>query len=190
MLRRIATPRRPPKDVVARETRRDEQTQSTSAGRPVDLATDDGHWRGLVGTTSTTTHPIKAVAVDLLSPDPGVPAPNPNPGCAIRIPLRRSMMTTSLYTPATSRANILAGSRRYAPSSATAEVLSEDPPPSPRQPVSQTKIVAPSTKLAASYTPISQNRLRTNSLGARRFGMRQRPIATAGNSKSFDNSID
>ncbi|PTU25117.1 hypothetical protein P175DRAFT_0513920 [Aspergillus ochraceoroseus IBT 24754] len=114
----------------------------------------------------------------------------PTPAAQSGIPLRRSMMTTSLYTPATSRANILAGSRRYAPSSATAEVLSEDPPPSPRQPVSQTKIVAPSTKLAASYTPISQNRLRTNSLGARRFGMRQRPIATAGNSKSFDNSID
>ncbi|KAE8146130.1 hypothetical protein BDV25DRAFT_55830 [Aspergillus avenaceus] len=98
------------------------------------------------------------------------------------IPLRRNIMT-----PATARANIQAGSRRYGlPSGAT----NDDTPVSPRQDSSQTRIVAPSAKIAASYTPIS--RPRTNSFGAtRRFGMRPRPMAISdGAVNSLDDSID
>lgn len=105
------------------------------------------------------------------------------------IPLRRSMMTPSNYTPAIPRANILAGSRRYGLSG---DGAADDAPLSPRQETPQTKIVAPSSKLASSYTPISQNRFRTNSLGGRRLGLRQRPPSTIDTkqSKSFNDSID
>ncbi|RAL00646.1 putative LPXTG-motif cell wall anchor domain protein [Aspergillus ibericus CBS 121593] len=101
------------------------------------------------------------------------------------IPLRRSVLTPS-FAPATSRANIQAGSRRYGmPSGIGSAALGGDGPtddampPSPRQEPSQTRIIAPSVKLAASYTPIAQNRLRANSLGTRRFGLRQRPMAVS-----------
>lgn len=107
------------------------------------------------------------------------------------IPMRRSLMTPSTYTPAISRANIQAGSRRYGLPSG-AEGPADDTPLSPRQETPQTKIVAPSSKLASSYTPISQNRFRTNSLGGRRLGLRPRPTSTVDTkqSKSFNDSID
>ncbi|KAJ1710689.1 hypothetical protein NYO67_7133 [Aspergillus flavus] len=103
------------------------------------------------------------------------------------IPLRRTLMT-----PATSRSNIQAGSRRYGwPSGiSTPGKANDDAPISPRQDPSQTRIIAPSAKLAASYTPIS--RPRTNSFGTtRRFGIRQRPMAISdGAVNSFDDNID
>ncbi|OGM39826.1 LPXTG-motif cell wall anchor domain protein [Aspergillus bombycis] len=103
------------------------------------------------------------------------------------IPLRRTLMT-----PATSRSNIQAGSRRYGlPSGISAPgKANDDAPISPRQDLSQTRIIAPSSKLAASYTPIS--RPRTNSFGTtRRFGIRQRPMAISdGAVNSFDDNID
>ncbi|EAU29804.1 conserved hypothetical protein [Aspergillus terreus NIH2624] len=108
------------------------------------------------------------------------------------LPLRRSLATPS-YTPATSRSNIQAGSRRYGLSPAVSVVGGDgasDVPLSPAQGPSQTRITA-SSKLATSYTPIAQNRLRTNSLGARRFGLRQRQLSAADNAaNSFDDSID
>ncbi|CBF77285.1 hypothetical protein AN4545.2 [Aspergillus nidulans FGSC A4] len=106
------------------------------------------------------------------------------------IPLRRSLMTPSHYTPAIPRANIQAGSRRYGlPSAAGSPV--DDVPLSPRQDAPQSRISAPSSKLASSYTPITQNRLRANSLGGRRLGVR-RPMSTVDTkqSKSFNDSID
>ncbi|KAE8375640.1 hypothetical protein BDV26DRAFT_283301 [Aspergillus bertholletiae] len=103
------------------------------------------------------------------------------------IPLRRTLMT-----PATSRSNIQAGSRRYGlPSGiSTSSKANDDAPISPRQDSSQTRIIAPSAKLATSYTPIS--RPRTNSFGTtRRFGIRQRPMAISdGAVNSFDDNID
>ncbi|KAE8410778.1 hypothetical protein BDV36DRAFT_289308 [Aspergillus pseudocaelatus] len=103
------------------------------------------------------------------------------------IPLRRTLMT-----PATSRSNIQAGSRRYGlPSGiSTPSKANDDAPISPRQDPSQTRIIAPSNKLAASYTPIS--RPRTNSFGTtRRFGIRQRPMAISdGAVNSLDDNID
>jgi hypothetical protein len=54
----------------------------------------------------------------------------------------------------------------------------------------QTRISTPSSKMATSYTPIQQNRLRTNSLGARRFGLRNRTPATPNNNVNLDDSID
>ncbi|GAB1191324.1 hypothetical protein APSETT444_000496 [Aspergillus pseudonomiae] len=103
------------------------------------------------------------------------------------IPLRRTLMT-----PATSRSNIQAGSRRYGlPSGiSTPGKANDEAPLSPRQDPSQTRIIAPSSKLAASYTPIS--RPRTNSFGTtRRFGIRQRPMAISdGAVNSFDDNID
>ncbi|GKZ48205.1 hypothetical protein AbraIFM66951_011965 [Aspergillus brasiliensis] len=101
------------------------------------------------------------------------------------IPLRRSILTPG-YVPATSRSNIQAGSRRYglSPGIGSAALGGDMPTDdamstTPRQEPSQTRIIAPSQKLAASYTPIAQNRLRANSLGARRFGLRQRPMAVS-----------
>lgn len=107
------------------------------------------------------------------------------------IPMRRGLMAPSTYTPAIPRANIQAGSRRYGLPS-DAEGPADDTPLSPRQQTPQTKVVAPSSKLASSYTPISQNRFRTNSLGGRRLGLRPRPTSTADTkqSKSFNDSID
>ncbi|KAI9041188.1 putative LPXTG-motif cell wall anchor domain protein [Aspergillus affinis] len=109
------------------------------------------------------------------------------------IPLRRSLMTPTSYTPATPRSNIQAGSRRYGLSAAaTFDGTMDDASSSiaPAESASHTRIVAPSTKVAGSYTPISQNRLRANSLGARRFGMRSRPMAAGNDAVNLDDSID
>ncbi|PLB33212.1 putative LPXTG-motif cell wall anchor domain protein [Aspergillus candidus] len=114
------------------------------------------------------------------------------PTIQTNLPRRRSLITPSNYTPATPRSNIQAGSRRYAYASATPSTVGDDAPMSPQQEQSQTRIVAPSSKIASSYTPITQNRLRTNSLGARKFGIRPtRPVAGANNvTRSFDDSLD
>ncbi|RJE17894.1 hypothetical protein PHISCL_09770 [Aspergillus sclerotialis] len=114
------------------------------------------------------------------------------------IPFRRSYVTPASYTPATSRSSIQAGSRRYGLSSNFTPSPSDRTPaentgvPRPSQPEpSQTRIIAPSNKVATSYTPIPQNRIRTNSLGARRFGMRQRPMSTVDDAvHTLDDSID
>ncbi|KAK1147457.1 hypothetical protein N8T08_001539 [Aspergillus melleus] len=109
------------------------------------------------------------------------------------IPLRRSLMTPTSYTPATPRSNIQAGSRRYGLSAAaTFDGTTDDASSSiaPAESASHTRIVAPSSKLAGSYTPISQNRLRANSLGTRRFGMRSRPMAAGNDAVNLDDSID
>ena len=114
------------------------------------------------------------------------------------IPFRRSYVTPASYTPATSRSSIQAGSCRYGFSSNFTPSPSDRSPaentgmPRPSQPEpSQTRIIAPSNKIAASYTPIQQNRIRTNSLGARRFGMRQRPMSTVDDTvHTLDDSID
>ncbi|PLB45688.1 hypothetical protein P170DRAFT_363959 [Aspergillus steynii IBT 23096] len=128
------------------------------------------------------------------------------------IPLRRSLMTPTNYPPATPRSNIQAGSRRYGLSSAatsfdsTPDDASAAPESSsfpaasssstnhtPLPNSHNTRIVAPSSKLAGSYTPIAQNRLRTNSLGTRRFGLRPpraMAAAAADGAVNLDDSID
>ncbi|RHZ68129.1 putative LPXTG-motif cell wall anchor domain protein [Aspergillus thermomutatus] len=99
------------------------------------------------------------------------------------IPLRRSLAIPSNYTPTTSRLNILAGSRRYGASGIPSAAGDGSVPDSQgdgmpsQQGLSQTRITAPSSKHAASYTPIQQNRVRANSMGVRTFGLRQRPMA-------------
>ncbi|KAE8349847.1 hypothetical protein BDV28DRAFT_52601 [Aspergillus coremiiformis] len=121
------------------------------------------------------------------SQQPHLPQPRTPPASQSGIPLRRI-----LVTPATSRSNIQAGSRRYGlPSrSSTSGGANNDTPTSPRQDQSQTRIIVPSNKLGASFTPIS--RPRTNSFGTtRRFGIRQRPMAISdGAVNSFDDSMD
>ncbi|KAJ5174738.1 uncharacterized protein N7482_000615 [Penicillium canariense] len=110
------------------------------------------------------------------------------------IPFRRSLMTPAVYTPATSRSNIQAGSHRYGLTSsfsnATPGSTADESPRSPRIDAPQTRISVPSGKSATSYTPIQQNRLRTNSLGARRFGLRRRSAAAPDDTVNFDDSID
>ena len=105
------------------------------------------------------------------------------------IPFRRSYATPSVYSPATSRSNIQAGSRRYGLSPATPASGAEDSPRSQLEP-SQTRISTPSSKTVTSYTPIQQPRLRTNSLGARRFGLRRRSAAMPDDTTNMDDSID
>ncbi|THC88612.1 hypothetical protein EYZ11_011942 [Aspergillus tanneri] len=105
------------------------------------------------------------------------------------IPLRRSLITPTSYTPATPRTNIQAGSRRYGLSTATINGANENVSFAQQEP-SQTRIHAPSSKLATSYTTISQNRLRANSLGTRRFGLRHRPVAGVDGVVNLDDSID
>lgn len=109
--------------------------------------------------------------------------------------LRRSFMAPVNYTPGTARTSIQSGSRRYgltgysngAPSSLMAGSVAETPESSYQQNSSQ-RFGPPSTKIASgsTYTPINQqNRSRTNSLGTslgtRRFGIRQRPVANLEN---------
>ncbi|KAJ5574239.1 uncharacterized protein N7459_008666 [Penicillium hispanicum] len=110
------------------------------------------------------------------------------------IPFRRSYMAPAVYSPATSRSNIQAGSRRYGLSpnlsGATPGSGVDDSPRSPQLESSQTRISAPSGKSVTSYTPIQQPRLRTNSLGTRRFGLRQRPVGPPDDSVNLDDSID
>ncbi|KAJ5693104.1 hypothetical protein N7462_002527 [Penicillium macrosclerotiorum] len=109
------------------------------------------------------------------------------------LPFRRSYMTPAVYSPATSRSNIQAGSRRYGLSpgfsNATPGSGAEESPRSQLE-TSQTRISVPSGKTAASYTPIQQTRLRTNSLGARRFGLRRRSAAAPDETMNLDDSID
>ncbi|KAL4890762.1 hypothetical protein BDV59DRAFT_76802 [Aspergillus ambiguus] len=122
-------------------------------------------------------------------PQTQLPQPRTPTASQSGLPLRRSLATSS-YTPATARSNIQAGSRRYGLSPAVSTVAGDEGPLSPAQEPSQTRITA-SSKLATSYTPIVQNRARTNSLGARRFGLRQRQLSTADHAvNSFDDSID
>lgn len=110
------------------------------------------------------------------------------------IPFRRSYMAPAVHSPATSRSNIQAGSRRYglSPSfsSTTPGSVAEESPRTPQVDANQTRISMPSGKSATSYTPISQPRLRTNSLGTRRFGLRRRSAATPDDTFNLDDSID
>lgn len=110
------------------------------------------------------------------------------------IPFRRSYMAPAVYSPATSRSNIQAGSRRYGLSPNLSGVspgsTAEDSPRSPQLEPSQTRISAPSGKSVTSYTPIHQPRLRTNSLGTRRFNLRHRPGNTPDDPVNLDDSID
>ncbi|KAF7166787.1 hypothetical protein CNMCM6106_002485 [Aspergillus hiratsukae] len=110
------------------------------------------------------------------------------------IPLRRSLASPANYTPTASRLNILAGSRRYGASGIPSAAGDGSVPdiqgngmPS-QQGLFQTRITAPSSKQAGSYTPIHQNRVRANSMGVRTFGHRQRP--TAAYEDRLDVSID
>ncbi|KAJ5773482.1 hypothetical protein N7457_008378 [Penicillium paradoxum] len=117
------------------------------------------------------------------------------PTLSSNVSFRRSYMSPATYTPATSRSNIQAGSRRYGltPSFSSNNVQAtavEDHPRNPQQiEPSQTRFSTPSSKMATSYTPIQTPRLRTNSLGARRFGLRNRTPATS-NNVNLDDSID
>lgn len=110
------------------------------------------------------------------------------------IPFRRSYVTPGVYSPATSRSNIQAGSRRYGlspnlPNAAPGSGAEENPRQSQLEP-SQTRISAPSSKTVSSYTPIQQPRLRTNSLGSRRFALRRRSAVVPDDSVNLDDSID
>jgi hypothetical protein len=110
------------------------------------------------------------------------------------IPLRRSLAIPANYTPTTSRLNILAGSRRYGTSGIPSAAGDGSVPDgqsdgmSSQRGLFQTRITTPSSKQAASYTPIQQNRARANSMGVRTFGLRQRP--TAAYEDPLDVSID
>lgn len=110
------------------------------------------------------------------------------------IPFRRSYMAPAVYSPATSRSNIQAGSRRYglSPSfsSTTPGSVAEESSRSSQLGPPQTRISVPSGKSATSYTPIQQPRLRTNSLGTRKFGLRRRSAATPDDTFNLDDSID
>ncbi|KAJ5534564.1 hypothetical protein N7527_000818 [Penicillium freii] len=128
-------------------------------------------------------------------PQPQVQSAQPRtPTLSSSLSFRRSYMNPATYTPATSRSNIQAGSRRYGltPSFSSNNVQGspiEESLRSPQMEPSQTRISTPSSKVATSYTPIQTPRLRTNSLGARRFGLRNRVPATP-NNVNLDDSID
>lgn len=128
-------------------------------------------------------------------PQPQVQSAQPRtPTLSSSLSFRRSYINPATYTPATSRANIQAGSRRYGltPSFSSNNVQGspvEENLRSPQMEPSQTRISTPSSKVATSYTPIQTPRLRTNSLGARRFGLRNRVPATP-NNVNLDDSID
>ncbi|KAJ5184985.1 hypothetical protein N7491_007147 [Penicillium cf. griseofulvum] len=117
------------------------------------------------------------------------------PTLSSNLSFRRSYMGPASYTPATSRSNIQAGSRRYGltPSFSSNNIQASPVEESLRLPhqmePSQTRISTPSSKVATSYTPIQTPRLRTNSLGARRFGLRNR-VPAALNNVNLDDSID
>lgn len=110
------------------------------------------------------------------------------------IPARRSYMTPGVYSPAAPRSNIQAGSRRYGLSTSfsnsTPRAGTEESPRSPQVESPQTRIGIPSSKMATSYTPIQQQRLRTNSLGTRRFGLRTRSSTAPDEPANIDDSID
>ncbi|KAL1971084.1 hypothetical protein VTN77DRAFT_35 [Rasamsonia byssochlamydoides] len=90
------------------------------------------------------------------------------------IPLRRSYASPGgSGIPATSGVNIQPGFRRYGLTHSVSDRAVNESGGEGAE-ASQTRIVAPSSKTASSYTPI-QTRARTNSLGSRRFGLRPRP---------------
>ncbi|KAJ5933419.1 hypothetical protein N7454_005748 [Penicillium verhagenii] len=102
------------------------------------------------------------------------------------IPFRRGYMTPGVYSPATSRSNIQAGSRRYG----LTPGIEENPRTTQIQPL-QTRISVPSGKSVTSYTPIQQQpRLRTNSLGSRKFALRRRSAVMPDDGVNLDDSID
>lgn len=110
------------------------------------------------------------------------------------IPSRKSYMSPGNYSPATARSNIQAGSHRYgftpSPKDGSPAEGSGLPRPSQLEKPSQTKIAAPSSKLATSYTPIQQNRVRTNVQRTRSLGTRQHPMsAVDGAVHSFDDRV-
>ncbi|CAG8888604.1 unnamed protein product [Penicillium egyptiacum] len=127
-------------------------------------------------------------------PQPQVQPSQPRtPTLSSSLSFRRSYMNPATYTPATSRSSIQAGSRRYGltpsfSSNVQGSPVEESLRPPQMEP-SQTRISTPSSKVATSYTPIQTPRLRTNSLGARRFGLRNRAPATP-NNVNLDDSID
>ncbi|TQB72440.1 hypothetical protein MPDQ_006842 [Monascus purpureus] len=116
------------------------------------------------------------------------------PALSSSIPLRRS----AYYTPPASSVNIQPGFRRYGfqsgltPSSAdTLKDNGIDGAALSQQEPSRTRIIAPSTKLATSITPIQLTRARTNSLGTRRFTPRSpRPVTICGEIKTTADSLD
>lgn len=111
------------------------------------------------------------------------------------IPFRRSFASPGVFSPATSRSNIQAGSRRYGlspnnPSNVTPRSEAEESPRSPQAEPSQTRLTAPSAKSVTSYTAIQQPRIRTNSLGTRRFALRRRSTLNQDDASNLDDSID
>ncbi|OJJ51332.1 hypothetical protein ASPZODRAFT_156239 [Penicilliopsis zonata CBS 506.65] len=151
---------------------------------------------------------------------PQVPQPPHTPTTQQQQPnnlhLRRSFLAqpTNNYTPFASSLNIQPGSRRYGftptttssgstdPATTTTSTTRGDATPAfyttttatttttPAQQY-QTRIIAPSHKLATSYTPIQPSRARADSFGGtRRFGLRTRPVSTMGEAKPLDDSID
>ncbi|KAJ5960028.1 uncharacterized protein N7479_007178 [Penicillium vulpinum] len=129
-------------------------------------------------------------------PQPQVQSSQPRtPTLSSSLSFRRSYINPATYTPATSRSNIQAGSRRYGltPSFSSNNLQGSPVEESLRSPhqieQAQTRISTPSRKMATSYTPIQTPRLRTNSLGVQRFGLRNRVPATP-NNINLDDSID
>ncbi|KAJ9244423.1 hypothetical protein C8Q69DRAFT_150645 [Paecilomyces variotii] len=107
------------------------------------------------------------------------------PTVSSAIPLRRSILSpASNYAPSVSGVNVQPGSRRYLASSAMVQSPQDVTagPVDGGDSVQQTpsRIFAPSNKTATSYTSIQQPRIRTNSLGARRLGLRQRTMNASG----------
>jgi hypothetical protein len=107
------------------------------------------------------------------------------PSVQSSIPQRRSYASPAgSGIPAASGVNVQPGFRRYGPSSGLSHSVSDRAvSQSPGETVAssltlpQTRIVAPSSKIATSYTSIQQPRLRTESSGTRRLGLRSRPSA-------------
>ncbi|KAJ5239440.1 hypothetical protein N7468_004059 [Penicillium chermesinum] len=133
------------------------------------------------------------------SPDPSqMPASQPRTPTASSqsgVPFRRSYASPGAFSLATPRSSIQSGSRRYGlspntPSNATLGPGAEASPRSPQAEQPQTRISIPSAKSVTSYTPIHQPRLRTNSLGTRRFGLRRHSTLNQDDASNFDDSID
>ncbi|KAJ5492616.1 hypothetical protein N7539_001362 [Penicillium diatomitis] len=119
---------------------------------------------------------------------PQTPTPSSN------IPYRRSYIATPAQSPAIPRSNIQGGSRRYGLSSdlpdSTAGSVVEGRTRFNAADVPRNRTSIPPAKSAVTYTPVSQPRLRTNSLDTRRFGLRRRSAATPDESLNLDDSID
>ncbi|KAJ5103809.1 hypothetical protein N7532_004338 [Penicillium argentinense] len=169
------------------------QRFSYSHARTISSAQQD---QGLGISPRSTQFQIPTPSQDsLASQAPPLQPQTPTASSQTGIQSRRSYMTPGIYSPATSRSNIQAGSRRYglSPSfsNATPRSGTEESPRSPQIATpSQTRISIPSGKSATSYTPIQQPRLRAGSLGARRFGLRTRSTTAPAESVNLDDSID